>query len=816
MWWFESIQSGVRRVSGSAIALGSRGWRSVFSRFLASARLAARERNANRDRNTFFSTPAGLFTVALIYYCGAKIGIFLKPAQQAPSTFWPVNALLMAILLLVPARRWGAILLAALPAHLLVQMNSGVPTVMSVCWFISNSFEALVGAFCLRRFGGYPTRFNTLEHVAIFIGWGAFFAPFVSSFLDAAFVSLNAWKADGYWTVWRMRLLPNVLAVLTLVPLVVMLNRRGLRRLVETCGHRLAETTAIAVGLFLASFAAFESYRLPAELVPILVYGPLPFLLWTALRFGHTALSAALLATTLIAVTGTQHGAGPFGQSPHVQHIASLQVFLIALSVPLTLLAAIIQERKQTAKVLGENRNRLKAIFDASLDSIFLVDDSGRYVDANASACKLIGFSRGELLRKTIHDVVVLPEPDDLSLLWQEFLSEGSRIGRYALRRRDRQPVDVECYGVAGIQPHLHLFVVRDLSERKRAEEAVARTEKFYRDVVEAQTELICRYLPDTTLTFVNDAYCRFFEKSREELIGCSVMGLYPERSGAVERIGELARAPRAVTVEHEVERPSGEKHWIQWKVSPRLDASGGLIEVQAIGRDVTERRHVEELLRISHQCISALAVRLINAHEEERKHIARELHDDFNQRLAAHAIAIDNLMHQHPNPDTRVSEKLRKLRDEAVVLGDEIRMISHEIRPPALEESGLADALRSLCEKFSELTRLHVDLYVERNEIAIPPDTALCCYRIVQEGLRNIHKHARASKAEVSLAQLPRRIVLMVADDGAGFSGHGHAAEGGIGLTTMEERVKLLGGEFHINNRPQGGTILVAELPVL
>src|SRR5262249_37326243 len=148
-------------------------------------------------------------------------------------------------------------------------------------------------------------------------------------------------------------------------------------------------------------------------------------------------------------------------------------------------------------------------------------------------------------------------------------------------------------------------------------------------------------------------------------------------------------------------------REWLQWTVYPTFNTAGKVVEFQAIASNFTERRQVEESLRISHQRISELAYRLIHAQEEERRHIARELHDDFNQRLAAQAIALSNLKEQLAYGDSSLSSKLAKLHDEAVVLSDEIRLISHEIHPPALERNGLAATLRSFCEEFSALTKL-------------------------------------------------------------------------------------------------------------
>jgi PAS domain S-box-containing protein len=181
-------------------------------------------------------------------------------------------------------------------------------------------------------------------------------------------------------------------------------------------------------------------------------------------------------------------------------------------------------------------------------------------------------------------------------------------------------------------------------ARRRRAEKGLRESEERYRNVVEMQTELICRYLPDTTLTFVNDAYCRFFKKTREALIGNQFLSLVPKRSRpAVRRhVESLLEEPRIDVYEHEVLLPDGQIGWQQWVDHVLVDGHGRVVEIQGIGRDVTERRQAEDALRRNEAALRAsyleiqdLAGRLIAAQEAERRRIARELHDDLSQKVA-------------------------------------------------------------------------------------------------------------------------------------------------------------------------------------
>src|SRR4051812_28990948 len=148
-----------------------------------------------------------LVSAALVfagYYFGAKVGFALTFRPHPVSVLWPPNAILLAALLLTPVRVCWVILLAAFPAHLAAQLQSNVPPTMIFCWFISNSLEALIGAGCVRYLIDRPVRFDRLGNVGIFVFFAAFLAPFLSSFVDAAFVALNQWGQDSYWQVWRV------------------------------------------------------------------------------------------------------------------------------------------------------------------------------------------------------------------------------------------------------------------------------------------------------------------------------------------------------------------------------------------------------------------------------------------------------------------------------------------------------------------------------------------------------------------------------------------------------------------------------------
>src|ERR1044072_5695343 len=179
--------------------------------------------------------------VAVAYYAGAQIGFALTFQPHPVSTLWPPNSILFAALLLSPVRSWLFLLLAAFPAHLLVQLNAHIPVTMILSWFVSNCSEALIGASILRYLIKSEMRFDNTYHVGMFIVV-ALLAPFLSSFIDVALVTLNRLGNNPSWSVFRMRLVSNVLASLTLVPFIVTWWRGGIPSLGRVSWQRYLES----------------------------------------------------------------------------------------------------------------------------------------------------------------------------------------------------------------------------------------------------------------------------------------------------------------------------------------------------------------------------------------------------------------------------------------------------------------------------------------------------------------------------------------------------------------------------------------------
>ena len=227
--------------------------------------------------------------------------------------------------------------------------------------------------------------------------------------------------------------------------------------------------------------------------------------------------------------------------------------------------------------------------------------------------------------------------------------------------------------------------------------------------------------------------------------------------------------------------------------------------------------RENQARLEASNQQISQLFGRLIAAQETERTRIARDLHDDVGQRIAGIAIAMSGLKRKlSAGLDAGAMDALASMQRDTAALSDEVRHVSHELHPTLLQHAGLVEALRGVCTQFQKLHGIAVVYRADANLDALPYDVALALYRVAQEALYNVSKHAGASRIEVALTQIPDGVELSIADDGKGFNladTRGRAR--GLGLLSMDERVRLLKGRIAIQTTPGSGTRLQVQIPV-
>jgi len=309
------------------------------------------------------STPAlhrfgSSLLVGSSYYIATRLGFAWTPSGQPNSTFWPANAILLAAFLLAPRRIWWTLLLAVWPAHMIAQLQSGVPVWTASGWFISNSAEGLIGASLIVRFTRQESLFDTVRGVLTFVFCGVLIAPLLTSFLDAGAVVVTGW-GHGYWPLGAERFWTNALAQLTIVPAVVLAGVRGISWFRNASSVRSWEALLLSLSTVLVSVFIFGFHSAFVATTPEVLYVPLPLLLWAAVRFRLAGLSLTLLCLVLISMWYTMHGRLPFPYASMQQNILSLQILFCLVAVPLMFLSVVIDEGHRTQESLQLVSTRL-------------------------------------------------------------------------------------------------------------------------------------------------------------------------------------------------------------------------------------------------------------------------------------------------------------------------------------------------------------------------------------------------------------------------------------------------------------------------
>jgi PAS domain S-box-containing protein len=308
---------------------------------------------------------------------------------------------------------------------------------------------------------------------------------------------------------------------------------------------------------------------------------------------------------------------------------------------------------------------------------------------------------------------------------------------------------------------------------------------------------------------FWNTACEKLFGITKDQSLGRTVFDLHPPEQAAFFEQKDREAVARGVTVdipEEPIDSVSLGLRLLHTIKAPLADDEGRPRYLLGVSEDVTERKEAEAAMR-------QLAGRILTAQEAERRLLAREMHDDLTQRLAVLAIDAAGLERLCAAPSPLL-DGLGEMKEQLIKLSRDVHALSRQLHPSILDDLGLVDALRSECSSFSQREGIAVRYVPHDIRAGIPKELALCLYRIAQEGLRNVAKHARAKRACVSLAASDEGLLLSIEDAGVGFQPAGVHGRGGLGLASMEERARLVGGDFAIRSEPGKGTVIEVFLP--
>jgi PAS domain S-box-containing protein len=515
-----------------------------------------------------------------------------------------------------------------------------------------------------------------------------------------------------------------------------------------------------------------------------------------------------------VSIWGAVHGRGPFIEHAPIPGVFPLQLFLISTATPFMVLAALVEERKQAEKaVLRREKELIEAQRVAQVGS-WQWDQETDTVAWSKELCRIAGrdpklppptfkdqtqlytTESWERLQRAVGEALRTGTPYELDL--QIIRPDGST--RWIIDRGEALRDDAD--RIAWLRG-----TAQDITERKQAEDALRASEEKFRSVFRDAGVGMMIVSPEGRFLAANQAFCDCLGYTEDELLQRTVQSVtlpedWPSFS---QRLKEaLVQGTGFQRVEKRCLHKSGRIVNTESSASLIQGSSGKPRYFVGEVLDITQRKLAEEAL-------SGVSGRLIEAQEEERRWIARELHDDFNQRMALLTVMLEGLPATEGTARQQIEEASQYLKE----LASDIQQLSHRLHSSKLEYLGLVEAVAGFCREFSNHQNVRVDFHSENIPRALPKEISLCLFRIVQEALQNSVKHSGEKRFEVSLKCVVNDVVLIVSDLGVGFDPEKVISGQGLGLISMKERLKLVDGELRIHSKPQQGTTIHARVPL-
>jgi PAS domain S-box-containing protein len=460
-------------------------------------------------------------------------------------------------------------------------------------------------------------------------------------------------------------------------------------------------------------------------------------------------------------------------------------------------------------------QSRHAAIIESSDDAIISTNLDGIILSWNAGAQRMFGFTEDEVVA---HPITILI-PQELHHEEDEILQRiraGKSVEHYETTRMTREgqrlavsltvsPIRDSAGTVMGASK-----IARDITQRKHAEQVLRESEDRFRLVANAAPALIWMSDKDKQCTFFNQGWLSFTGRSLEEELGAGwTSGVHPddlERCLALYSSSFDARVD--FQMEYRLRRFDGEYRWIVDFGVPRFESDASFRGYIGSCVDITDRKCGEESLH-------SLTGRLITAQEEERARIARELHDDFSQRLALISIGLGQLWKRLPKSEVEERASVQEMLEGAKEMSSDIHSLSHQLHSSKLEHVGLVPALNGLCKEIGQKYKLDIHFSHYQVPSDISKDVALCLFRVAQEALGNVVKHSGTQEAQVELQADSAGVTLRISDHGRGFNPRVQNSAAGIGMIGMNERLRLVGGKLLVKSEPKRGTEILAEVPL-
>jgi PAS domain S-box-containing protein len=480
----------------------------------------------------------------------------------------------------------------------------------------------------------------------------------------------------------------------------------------------------------------------------------------------------------------------------------------------LNLLAEIFSNalmRKQA----WEAQARHAVIIESSDDAIISKNLDGIIMSWSAGAERIFEYSAAEAIGRSIRIII----PDELRAEEDEILRRlraGQTIDHIETLRKTKSgkqvmisltvsPVKDSDGAIVGATK-----IARDITANKRTQQVLRESEDRFRLVAATAPVLIWMSGTDRRNTFFNQGWLRFTGRHLVDELGDGwLASVHPEdEQHCLKTYWNAFEVRRDFQREYRLRRFDGEYRWVADYGVPRFESDGSFCGYIGSCVDITERKASTEALH-------TLSGRLIRAQEEERARIARELHDDFSQRLALLGIELGQLWKHLPDSDVSERARIMVMLKQTKDISSDLHTLSHQLHSTKLEHVGLGPALAGLCKEIGDKYNIAIRFIDCALPASFPREVALCLFRVGQEALANVAKHSRSTEASVRLSVEAGCVMLCISDEGSGFEAEIHNPNAGIGLIGMSERLRLVGGTLSVTSELNRGTQILAAVPL-
>ncbi len=474
-----------------------------------------------------------------------------------------------------------------------------------------------------------------------------------------------------------------------------------------------------------------------------------------------------------------------------------------------------ITERKQAEEALRESEDKHRLLLYSTAEAIYGIDLEHRCTFCNPAFLRALGYERmDEVLGKNTHDLIHHSRADGTLFPAEECrvhrvlrTGEGDHSEDEVLWRANGTSFPAEYWSYPqrrGQELVGAVVAFIDITQRRRAEEAVKESETRFRLVADTAPVMIWMSGLDKKPTYFNQLWLDFTGLTETDLRNGLAGITHPEDYAKCLDIysrGFDQRQP--FRKECRLRRHDGQYRWMLDTGVPRFHKDGSFAGYIGSCIDVTDHKLAEEAL-------SDMTRKLVAAQEKERTRIARELHDDINQRLAMLAVELEQLQ----NDPSQIQQRVSELRKQTTEISNDVQALSHDLHSSHLEYLGAVAAIKSWCKEFGERQGMQIDCTHDVQSV-LPQEIGICLFRVLQEALHNAAKHSGVKRIEVQLHKESDEVHLTIRDLGKGFDVEAAVQGRGLGLISMKERIRLVNGTIEIQSKPMGGTTVHVRVPL-